>query len=68
MRLPVRIPTKNVKKEVWGFPPYNTYIDFRVFSRDRCCDIKNIFAENFCKKLAFLTKLNFKKVDHNIGI
>jgi hypothetical protein len=29
--------------------------DFRFETRDRCYDFLNIFAENFGKKLAFLT-------------
>jgi hypothetical protein len=39
-------------------------------TRDRCYDFKNIFAEKFGEKMAFLTenKANFfKKFDHNIG-
>jgi hypothetical protein len=38
---------------------------------DRCYDFLNIFAENFCEKIGVFwlkTKLNFEKVDHNIGI
>jgi hypothetical protein len=41
------------------------------FSWDRCYDFINIFAEKFCEKnrrFGLKTKLNFKKVDHNIGI
>jgi hypothetical protein len=39
-------------------------------NRDRCYDFKNILAEKYCKKLAFLLKtlLNYAKIyDHNIG-
>jgi hypothetical protein len=38
---------------------------------DRCYDFKNIFAEKFSQKMAFLTqnKAKFwKKFDHNIDI
>jgi hypothetical protein len=29
-------------------------------TRDRCYDFLNIFAENFCKKMAFLTRNKVK--------